>query len=40
MKKVKTPAENANTNPQSFQELSPVQKEVLPSHKLQVHPLE
>ena len=40
MKKVKMPAENASTNRQSFLELSPVKKEVLPSHKLKVHPLE
>ena len=28
---------NINKNPQSFLELSHVQKEVLPSHKLQVN---
>ena len=27
--------ENINENPQSFVEISPVQNEVLPSHKLQ-----
>ena len=29
------PAENINNNLQSFLEISPVQKEFLPSHKLQ-----
>ena len=29
------PGENINKNLQSFLEISPVQKEVLPSHKLQ-----
>ena len=36
MSKVK-PVENISKNPQSFLEINPVQKEVLPSHKLQDH---
>ena len=32
--------ENINKNPQSFLEISPVQKEDLPSHKLQDHAYE
>ena len=31
------PFENINKNPQSFLEISVVQEEVLPSHKLQDH---
>ena len=31
------PVTNINKNPQSFLEISPLQKEVLPSHKLQDH---
>ena len=31
------PVENISKNPQSFLEISPVQKEVLLSHKLQDH---
>ena len=31
------PVENISKNPQSFLEISPVQKEVVPSHKLQDH---
>ena len=31
------PVENINKNLQSFLEVSPVQKEVLPSHKLRDH---
>ena len=31
------PVENISKNPQSFQEISPMQKETLPSHKLQGH---
>ena len=31
---------NINKNPHSFLEISPVQKEVLPSHKLQDHAYE
>ena len=31
------PVENISKNPQSFQEISPVQKETLPSHNLQGH---
>ena len=31
------PVENISKNPQSFLEINPVQKEVLPSHKLQEH---
>ena len=31
------PAENISKNPQSLLEMSPVQKEVVPSHKLQNH---
>ena len=34
------PVENISKNPQSFLEISPVQKEVLPSHKLQDHAYE
>ena len=34
------PVENMSENPQSFLEISPVQKEVLPSHKLQDHAYE
>ena len=34
------PIENINKNPQSFLEISPVQKEDLPSHKLQDHAYE
>ena len=34
------PVENINKNLQSFLEISPVQKEVLPSHKLQDHAYE
>ena len=41
-KRIKTlsevkPIENISKNPQSFLEISPVQKEVLPSHKLRNH---
>ena len=31
------PVENISKNPQSFLEISPVQKEVVPSHKLRDH---
>ena len=34
------PVENISKNPQSFLEISPVQKEVLPSHKLEDHAYE
>ena len=34
------PVENISQNPQSFLEISPVQKEVLPSHKLEDHAYE
>ena len=34
------PVENVSKNPQSFLEIRPVQKEVLPSHKLQGHAYE
>ena len=34
------PVENINKNLQSFLEISPVQKEVLPSHKLRDHAYE
>ena len=34
------PIENINNNLQSFLEISPVQKEVLPSHKLWDHAYE
>ena len=34
------PVENISKNPQSFLEIRPVQKEVLPSHKLQDHAYE
>ena len=34
------PVENISKNPQSFLEISPVQKEVLPSYKLQDHAYE
>ena len=34
------PVENINKNAQSFLEVSPMQKEVIPSHKLQDHPYE
>ena len=34
------PVENLSKNLQSFLEISPVQKEVLPSHKLQSHAFE
>ena len=34
------PVENISKNPQSFLEISPVQKEVLRSHKLQDHAYE
>ena len=34
------PVENTNKNLQSLLEISPVQKEVLPSHKLQEHAYE
>ena len=34
------PVENISKNPQSFLDISPVQKEVLPSHKLQNHAYE
>ena len=34
------PVENMSKNLQSFLEVSPVQKEVLPSHKLQEHAYE
>ena len=34
------PVENISKNPQSFLEISPMQKEVLPSHKLQDHACE
>ena len=36
LSKVK-PVKNVNENLQKFLEISPMQKEVLPSHKLQVH---
>ena len=39
LSEVKT-VENISKNPQSFLEISPVQKEVLPSHKLQGHAYE
>ena len=39
LNKVK-PVENTSKNPQSFLEINPVQKEVLPSHKLQDHAYE
>ena len=31
------PVENISKNPESFLEISPVQKEVVPSHKLRDH---
>ena len=31
------PVKNVNKYPQSFLEISPIQKEILPSHKLQDH---
>ena len=31
------PVENISKNPQSFLEISPVQKEILPSHKLHMN---
>ena len=34
------PVKNITKNPQSFVEISPLQKEVLPSHKLQEHAYE
>ena len=34
------PVKNINKNPQSFLKISPVQKELLPSQKLQQHPYE
>ena len=34
------PAQNISKNPQTFLEISPVQKELLPSHKLQDHSYE
>ena len=34
------PVGNISKNPQSFLEVNPVQKEVLPSHKLQDHAYE
>ena len=34
------PFENTSKNPQSFLEINPVQKEALPSHKLQDHAYE
>ena len=34
------PVENTSKNPQSFLEVSPMQKEVLPSHKPQDHAYE
>ena len=34
------PVKNLSKNPQSFLEISPVQKEVLPLHKLQDHAYE
>ena len=34
------PVENISKNQQSFLEISPVQKKVLPSHKLQDHAYE
>ena len=34
------PVENISKNLQSFLEISPVQKEVFPSHKLQYHAYE
>ena len=34
------PVENTSRNLQNFLEISPVQKEVLPSHKLQDHAYE
>ena len=39
LSEVKT-VENIRKNPQSFLEISPVQKEVFPSHKLQGHAYE
>ena len=38
--KVVKPVENISKNLQNFLEISPVQKEVLPSHKLQDHAYE
>ena len=35
-----TPVENISENSQSFLEISPVQKEVLPSHELRDHAYE
>ena len=39
LSKVK-PAQNISKNPQTFLEISPVQKELLPSHKVQEHSYE
>ena len=38
--KISKTVENISKNPQNFLEISPVQKEVLPSHKLQNHACE